>query len=432
VIDSEGTYMGLLAKWGRQWTCYNQNIRCAIYANIYSQVGLGIFMVIYNFYIRELKFSDQVNGQVISMTSLATAIILIPAGILSDKIGRKKVIFIGLLLTGITLLFRSVVEYKSLLLAIAFLTGLTQAFIQVSSVPLLAENSKPEQRVQLFSLYFGIMTASNVVGNLFGGFLTDLFGNFYSPLLSIRLTLLIGSIIFLIGLFPSWRIEENKLIKNKQKSEKLKFNEFIKINKSNVMIIVSFAIAQLLIGFGAGLVIPYLNLYFADRFHATNSTIGFIISLGQAATAIAMFIGPIAVRRIGEVKAVVFFQIASLPFLILTGYTHSLLFASIGFLFRQALMNAGNPIQMSLMMAKVDDSVKGLANSVNQMVFNLGWALMGPVSMAIVAKNGSYHGYAMVFTITCILYFIGSIYFFIVFSLFNKKKFTTAIVKIAK
>ena len=83
-------------------------------------------------------------------------------------------------------------------------------------------------------------------------------------------------------------------------------------------------------------------------------------------------------------------------------------------------MNAGNPIQMSLMMSKVDDSMKGLANSVNQMVFNLGWALMGPVSTGIVLKYGSYWGYASVFSITACLYLVGSVYFFIVFRSISK------------
>ena len=143
--------------------------------------------------------------------------------------------------------------------------------------------------------------------------------------------------------------------------------------------------------------------------------IGLIIALGQAATALAMFIGPLVVKRLGEVRAVVTLQLLSLPFLLLTAYTTNLWIASIGFLFRQALMNAGNPIQSSLMMSKVDDSVKGLANSVNQMVFQLGWAFMGPISTGIVLKHGAYWGYAQVFTITSVIYLIGSLYFYIVF-----------------
>ncbi len=171
----------------------------------------------------------------------------------------------------------------------------------------------------------------------------------------------------------------------------------------------------MIVGIGSGLVVPYLNLYFADRFHTSHSAIGIILSLGQGATAIAMIIGPVVVNKVGEVKAVVILQLLSLPFLILTGLTTNLYFAIIGFLFRQALMNAGNPIQMSLMMRKVPDEMKGFANSFSQMAFSLGWATMGPVSTFIVASYGSYWGYSLVFSLTGFIYLCGALYFLMVF-----------------
>lgn len=411
--------MPFLQEWSTQIKSYNKNIKLALAANLFAQVGLGIFMVIYNFYVRELGYGDQVNGQVISMTSLATALILVPAGLLSDRFGRKKTMFIGALLTGVVLLSRGILEGEGLLVALGFATGLTSAFLQVSGIPWLAENSKPTQRVHLFSIYSAVMTGANVIGNLFGGILTDFFSIFLSELMSIRLTLLVGAVIFLIALIPITKFHEVKKMKA-DKDQKVPFLQKMKENRVGFKIIILFAISQLIIGIGSGLVIPYLNLYFADRFFASNSIIGLIISLGQAATAVAMIIGPLMVRRFGEVKAVVILQLSSLPFLLITAYTDNLLLAAIGFLFRQALMNAGNPIQMSLMMSKVDDSVKGLANSVNQMVFNLGWAFMGPVSMGIVVAYGAYWGYAIVFSITATLYLIGSIYFLTVFRSLNK------------
>ncbi|MEH7524101.1 MFS transporter [Bacillus sp. JJ1503] len=413
--------MTFYREWASQIKGYNHNIRQAIWANVYTQIGFGIFMVIYNFYIRELGFTERLNGQVISMTALATALILVPAGIMSDRMGRKKAMLFGATATGIVLLFRGVIEIQSLLLLFAFLTGITSAFLQVSLIPWLAENSKSEQRVHLFSMHFAVMTGANVIGNLSGGILTDLFSFFTTSLTSIRITLIIGGIFFLIGVLPITRFKETSSstakIQEKQTTYKKKFYK-----SDGFKMIGLFAIAQLLIGIGAGLVIPYLNLYFADRFSASNSAIGFIISMGQAATAVAMIIGPIVVRKVGEVKAVVILQLMSLPFLLLTAYTENLLLAALGFLFRQALMNAGNPIQMSLMMSKVGDSYKGLANSVNQMVFNLGWATMGPVSTGIVIKYGSYWGYALVFSITASLYLVGSIYFYLVFKNHNKTK----------
>ncbi|UAC47744.1 MFS transporter [Bacillus aquiflavi] len=409
--------MAFYREWIGQFNKFNKNIKLSIWSTILLQIGLGIFMVIYNFYIRELGFSERTNGQVIAMTSLATAMILIPAGLLSDRYGRKNILLLGIGSSGVVLFFRSIIELETLLMTGAFLTGLTIAFVQVASIPWLAENSKPDQRVHLFSIHFAVMTGANVIGNLVGGVMTDLLSIYFPILLSLRLTLLFGSVLFLAGVIPVFRFKEVKSKTSPENIEKEKTpakRELIE-DKRGIKIIILFAIAQLIIGIGSGLVIPYLNLYFADRFHASNSAIGFIISLGQAATAFAMIIGPAVVRKFGEVKAVVILQLLSLPFLLLTAFTQQLWLAAIGFLFRQALMNAGNPIQMSLMMSKVDDSMKGLANSINQMVFNIGWAVMGPISTGIVIKYGAYWGYALVFSVTASLYFIASIYFFVVF-----------------
>nr|WP_316047315.1 hypothetical protein [Planococcus glaciei] len=92
-----------------------------------------------------------------------------------------------------------------------------------------------------------------------------------------------------------------------------------------------FSFASLLIGLGSGLVVPYLNLYFSNRFEASNTYIGLILALGSAMTVVATLIGPLLVNKVGKVKAMLLFQLLSIPFLILTAYTTSLLLASLGF-----------------------------------------------------------------------------------------------------
>lgn len=49
-------------------------------ANVLIQIGMGVFMVMYNLYIKELGMPETVNGKVISMTAMASAIMLVPAG----------------------------------------------------------------------------------------------------------------------------------------------------------------------------------------------------------------------------------------------------------------------------------------------------------------------------------------------------------------
>jgi len=379
---------------------------------------MGVFMVMYNLYIRELGMPETVNGKVISMTATASAIMLIPAGFLSDKIGRKWLIVGGAVLTASTLFFRGAAVTEAPIITAAFLTGLFMAFVQVSGIPFLAENSSPSERVHLFSVNFAFITIANVLGSLFGGIIADALESILkmSTVDSIRYSLYIGAAIFTAGLIPFFQLKEKRKENAEQKSEKVsKQQQADDSLKRNLIVIFHFSFAGLLIGFGSGLVVPYLNLYFANRFGASNSYIGLVLSLGSAMTAVAAMIGPALSRRMGKVKALILFQMLSIPFLILTAYTTSLWLASLGFLMRQALMNAGNPIQSAVAMEVVSDKYKGLANSTNQMVFNLGWATMGPIATGLVVSQGTYWGYAYAFTITAVLYVISSIYYYFIF-----------------
>ena len=410
-----------MKSWFREWKTkilsFNRNVKLFMLANVLIQIGLGVFMVMYNLYIKELGMPETVNGKVISMTAMASAIMLIPAGFLSDKLGRKWIIIVGATLGAVTLFYRSFAVLESPLVTAAFFTGLFMAFVQVSGVPLLAENSRPAERVHMFSIYFALMTAANVVGSLLGGVVSDVFQVvlLMEAVEAIRWSLIFGAIIFAAGLMPLFKLSN----KPPDPSEKVETRIDIEPDepglRKNLIVIFHFSFASLLIGLGSGLVVPYLNLYFANRFDASNAYIGLVLSLGSAMTAVAMLIGPMLVRRVGKVKALIIFQVLSIPFLILTAYTTSLLLASLGFLLRQALMNAGNPIQSAIAMEVVHDKYKGLANSVNQMVFNVGWATMGPVAAALVIAFGSYWGYAYAFTITAILYIISSVYYYFIF-----------------
>ncbi|WP_313894720.1 MFS transporter [Psychrobacillus sp.] len=413
-----------LQDWKTKISSFNRNIRLFMLANILIQIGMGVFSVMYNLYIKELGFPETVNGKVISMTSLATAIMLIPAGFLSDRFGRKWIIVIGTIITALTLFYRSVFVGEQSLIYAAFFTGLFMALVQVSGVPFLAENSRSSERMHLFSIHFSLVTIAGVVGSLGGGIFVDALHVYtgMSILDSLKWVLVFGAIIFALGIFPLLKLKSAEKVEEQEKATDTHKKELPSSFKRNIKIIILFGVANLLIGTGSGLVIPYLNLYFSNRFDASNAFIGLILSLGSAMTAVAMLVGPALVKKVGKVRALVIFQLLSIPFLFITGFTTSLAIASTGFLLRQALMNAGNPIQSAIAMDVVHDKYKGLANSVNQMVFNLGWAAMGPVSAGLVMMYGSYWGYAITFSITGTLYIIASTYFYI---LFGRKKMGT-------
>nr|WP_157059973.1 MFS transporter [Saccharibacillus kuerlensis] len=423
-----------------------RNVKLFFAANLLYQIGGGMFSVLYNLYIQGIGYTDAMNGRVVSIQSLATACIFIPIGLFGDRLSRKMLLIIGALFSGVVFALRAIAETEPMLLVLAVCSGIFAAFFQVLAIPFLAENVKKSQRLALFSAYSSLMLAAQVLGSMGGGVLADfLQHNGFDRVTSLRFTLFAGGIATLAAFAPMLFIREARRqseppktspaavgrkpdAANHQTSGEL--NTHVSENpsaktaepeaaakkpESSSRIIFWFVLAQLPIGLGSGLVVPYLNLYFTNRFGVSLTTMSLLISLGQIMTIVSMLIGPSLSRKVGPVNAVVIFQMLSLPFLLTTGFTNVAIIASVTFLFRQALMNAANPIQSAIMVDRIPDNKRGIANSLTQTAFMLGWASMGPVQSHLVTTYGNYWGYAITFSITGVLYVTASLLYYFKF-----------------
>jgi MFS family permease len=409
----------------------HRNIRLFFLAAFLSQIGGGFFGILYNLYIKSLGLPDTVAGSYVSAGAIAGAISLVPAGIISDRFGRKRSIVSAGVFSSVIAIAQAFLQTPTLIVIGAFSAGLVSSMIWVSVLPLLAENTEKEERFHLFSVNFSVGLLAQVLGSIVAGGLAQFLGHVgFGPVWSLRLTLLTGAVIGFIALIPFSKIQEVRKGKSDETLERsgLKATlRHLRADKAQMGLIAKFTLATMFIGFGAGLVIPYLNLYFAERFQLSKAHIGFVIALAQAATAAAMFIGPTFAKRVGPVKAVVALQLSSIPFLLITGWMMNVWLVSGAVVIRNALMNSGGPIQDSIMMALVSEKTRGLAVSSGQTMFTLGWAIMGPISTRIVHHYGSYTGYAIVFSGTAILYLAGSIYYGMVFYKYEHKVYTEAV-----
>ncbi|MFB5673507.1 MFS transporter [Paenibacillus terreus] len=395
-----------------------RNIRLFFLANVLYQIGTGMFSVLYNLYIESLGYNESMTGNVVSLQSLATALMFIPVGLLGDRLSRKWMLMAGALVSGAVFAGRSLLEAQPCMLLLAVLSGIFAAFFQVLAIPFLSENVKPSDRLRMFSYYSSLVLAAQVIGSLGGGVIADLLQSFgFGKTASLQAVLMAGGISTLASFLPLIRITETREVACPADSNPMATDsgeETVQPGRDYVLI-AQFVITQLLIGFGSGLVIPYLNLYFTNRFEVSWSGMSLLIALGQIMTIVSMLIGPSLAARLGSVKAVVCFQMLSLPFLLITGFTNLLWAASVSFLFRQALMNAANPIQSAIMTDKISAKRRGTANSLMQTAFMLGWATMGPVQSHLVTTYGNYWGYAITFSITGLLYVVSSFLYYIMF-----------------
>lgn len=420
--------MGYLRALTREIQGWSRNIKLFFLANILYQIGTGMFGVLYNLYIQGLGYDDAMNGRVVSIQSFATALMFVPIGIWGGRTSRKKILVLGALLSGVAFILRSFSSGEGALLGFAVFTGLFASFFQVLSIPFLAENVTTANRLKMFSYFSSLGLASQVIGSLGGGVFADALKSLgFANLLSLRTVLVIGGAATLAAFIPMLFVRETRKetgTQVKTEAEKHTSKEPESSPAAETRMIARFVAAQLLIGLGSGLVVPYLNLYFTNRFSISLSLMSLLISLGQVMTIFSMLIGPSLANRVGQVKAVVCFQMLSLPFLLLTGFTNGFAIAAVSFLFRQALMNAANPIQSAIMIDRVADKRRGIANSLTQTAFMLGWATMGPVQSHLVTAYGTYWGYAITFSMTGCLYTAASLLYYFMFRS-NSSKPTT-------
>ena len=142
-----------------------------IYGIIFS--GWQLF---FNFFILSRGFDKDYLGLVNSAPSWAVLVLAIPFGMLSDRIGRKRAMFAGLLV-GILCQAATVLFVNPLLIVtMAFLGGAGNSLFFISQSPFMVKVSTQNNRTLLFSLNFGLMTLAGAVGNLFAGQLPAVFG----------------------------------------------------------------------------------------------------------------------------------------------------------------------------------------------------------------------------------------------------------------
>ncbi|WP_423805213.1 MFS transporter [Paenibacillus illinoisensis] len=430
MVTTGGLHLSVLRQIHAEIRGWSRNIQLFFLASILYQIGNGMFSVLYNLYIQGLGYNDTMNGQIVSIQSLATAIMFVPIGLGGDRFSRKRLLIAGALFSGIFLIGRSFDYSASGLIWFAVFSGLFAGVFQVLAIPFLAENVKKSQRLKMFSYYSSLVLASQVLGSLGGGVFADLLHTLgIAKVTGLQTVLFIGGAATLAAFIPMLFVSDDKtpaqtvttgavpavVASEDQNLSATEQPGNLQDKKNDSRLIGQFVITQLLIGFGSGLVVPYLNLYFTNRFSVSLSGMSLLISLGQIMTIVSMLIGPTLAAKVGSVRAVVLFQVFSLPFLLLTGFTNVLFIASVSFLFRQALMNAANPIQSAILVDRVSDKRRGIANSLMQTAFMIGWATMGPVQSYLVTTYGTYWGYAITFSITGGLYVISSLMYYMMF-----------------
>jgi MFS family permease len=383
------------------------NARMFLAFNFLTSLYVGISSVIFNLYIIKLGYNEQFLGLIISITMISTGLFAFPAAQVCDRVGSKKTLLLSSVLSTIVLFLLYVLTSQEWLLILSLLSGIFSTVPTIIAAPFMVENSTPEDRIYLFSVNFTLFVVATVMGMAIGGYLPQVWSSIFhvdgSAVTSFRYTLYVSVAVAIVSILPLMLLQEKK----KTCVNTPDFRKMVRglAASSTVKRLVTISCV---IGLGAGLIVPFFNVYFNKMLAATPGQIGIIFALAQASMAVGAIAVPFLVSRIGKVRTVSLTYLISIPFLIVLALSTNLYIASAAYILRMLFMNMSMPISNSFSMEIVNSEEMASVSSLTSM----GNFMAIAISSYIAGVLMSYGSYLLPYVATCVLYMSAAALYF--------------------
>jgi predicted MFS family arabinose efflux permease len=410
----------LLRKTTRASAIYRQNLilfslnaRLFLAGTFFMGMGFSGFMLLFNLYLKSLGFAEGRIGNIITASTLGTLLMAVPASALIRSFSIKKILIITTPMSVLSYALIVTTSSYSILLTGGLVSGLASVFFQVAAAPFFMRHSTPRERPYLFSLNFASSLIAGVIGSLLGGYLPGLIEHTgLSAITTYRFTLYIFGGLVLVAVIPYLYIRDMKPDPAMSQMDRVVGNTDLAAPlKTGRATIIKLFFPNLITGLGAGLSIPFINLYFKSVFSLPTHLIGVFYSLSQIAMIMGLVVAPLFAEKIGKIMTVVLSQLFSIPFLIIMGLTRSLPFTAAAFLVRASLMNMAQPLFTNYAMERVRSEEQPLTNALLVIAWTTGRGLSASFGGLLIER----YTYAVPFFGTSLLYLVSTALIFIFF-----------------
>jgi len=368
---------------------------------------MGVFRLLFNFYVLSLGYNEALLGTLITVSSLTALLAALPMGYLADLMGRKNSLLISGALMSASIMVIVIWPSQEVLYAMNVVSGLGQSLAAVTMAPFLMENSGEKERTYLFSFSSGLQMAMASAGNWIGGYLPTWLGLARGvPAVSSEAyagALMVVSLTIAIGLIPLAMLRTPRL----ERSERSVFAPLSYASKHPAQL-GKLILPMLVTSIGAGLIMPFMNVFFRQVHNQPDPVIGSLFAWGSLAMGMGLLLAPPLAERMGKIQLVVVTQTLSIPFLIILGFSPIFWMSAIAYFFRLALMNMSGPVYQTFVMEQVEPSARATVASLVSMAWNFGWAFSPTISGYLQVQYGfgpPFMGTIILYTISTIMYY---------------------------
>lgn len=383
---------------------FQPNARFYLLSQVIIGASLGVYRLLFNFYILSQGHNEAALGTMITASSLTALICALPMGYLADRLGRKRSLLFGNLAISFAVLLIAGIRSLPMFFAMNILIGAGQSLAGVTMGPFLMENSSPKERTYLFSFSSGFQTGSAFLGNWIGGYLPTWFaltlGFQPTDTNAYGWSLIAIAVVSILGAIPLMFLKAHS-------SNGLQRSSFAPLSffKQRPALLGKLVLPMLVTSIGAGLIMPFMNVFFRQVHHQPDSVIGVMFAWGSLAMGIGLMLAPPMAERWGKIQLVVITQALSIPFLFMLGFAPWFSISALAYYFRLALMNMSSPVYQTFVMEHVEDKVRATVASLVNMASNFGWAFSPSISGWIQVRYGFQPAFGLTIALYCLSIF---------------------------
>lgn len=358
---------------------FRPNARRYLSYMVLNGAAFGVYRLLFNFYVLSLGFDEALLGRLLSTSSLIQLLAALPAGYVSDRIGRKPALLLSATTTIATLLGMVLWPTAASFYAMSALLGLAQSLGAVTYGPFMMENSGDEERTYLFSISSGMAMIAQFMGNWLGGQLPMWIGDWRN--VSATSSTAYGGALVLVALFASLALLPILSIRRQYKAEPDEgYLSPIHYARSQPRLLGRLIAPMWVTSLGAGLLMPFMNVFFRHTYQSSDATIGLLFAVGSLAMGVGLLIAPPLADRYGKMTTVIVTQAVSVPFLIVLGFSPWFWMSAAAYLIRLALMNMSNPVYQAFVMEHAAPEARATVASLVSMSWSFGWAFSPTLS----------------------------------------------------
>jgi multidrug resistance protein len=163
-----------------RWYADNRVLAWMCALTFVNQLGFGSIVPVVPLYARQFDVPLSAIGLTIAVYGLARFLVNLPAGLVSDRLGRRYALALGGAITVVGNVFCAISPSYLPFLIARFIAGLGAGFVLAASQIMLADISTPERRGRIMATYSGVFSFAVGIGPLAGGLLAD-YGGLSAP-----------------------------------------------------------------------------------------------------------------------------------------------------------------------------------------------------------------------------------------------------------